>query len=66
MPGPINPPSGCSFHPRCPEKDKHLGCSIEEPRQIHLGEDHYIYCLPLKKEKPSYEGREFISDSWRM
>jgi len=65
VPSPINPPSGCSFHPRCPEKDKHLGCSIEKPRQVHLGGDHYMYCLPLKEEKPSYEGREFISDSWR-
>ncbi|MFX1329470.1 MAG: ABC transporter ATP-binding protein [Promethearchaeota archaeon] len=65
VPSPINPPIGCPFNPRCQEKDKHVGCGIEEPRKIHLGGDHYMYCLPLKEEKPSYEGREFISDTWQ-
>jgi oligopeptide/dipeptide ABC transporter ATP-binding protein len=54
VPSPINPPSGCPFHPRC-----------QEPRKIHIEGDHYIYCLPFKKEETSYEGREFISDSWK-
>jgi peptide/nickel transport system ATP-binding protein len=65
VPSPVNPPSGCPFHPRCQEKDKHLGCSTEEPRQIHLGGDHFMYCLPVKDEKTSYKGREFVSDTWR-
>ncbi|KKM17537.1 hypothetical protein LCGC14_1674780, partial [marine sediment metagenome] len=51
VPSPINPPTGCAFHPRCPERDKHIGCSVDEPRKIHLEGDHYIYCLPLKQEK---------------
>ncbi|MFX1573997.1 MAG: ABC transporter ATP-binding protein [Promethearchaeota archaeon] len=62
VPSPINPPEGCPFHPRCPEKDKHVGCGIEKPRKIHLGGDHYIVCLPFKDEKKSYEGMEYISD----
>jgi peptide/nickel transport system ATP-binding protein len=62
VPSPINPPEGCPFHPRCPEKDKHIGCGIENPRKIHLGGNHYIMCLPFKKEEKSYEGWEFISD----
>ena len=61
VPSPINPPLGCAFHPRCQEKDKHVGCGIDEPLKIHLGGDHYIYCLPFKDEKVSYEGRQFIS-----
>ena len=65
VPSPINPPLGCSFHPRCPEKDKHIGCGIEEPRKIHIGGDHYIYCLPFKHEHSSYEGKAVISDTWR-
>jgi len=65
VPSPINPPSGCPFHPRCREKGKHIGCGIEEPRKIYLGGDHYIYCLPFKDERDSYEGVEYISDTWK-
>ncbi len=50
VPSPINPPEGCSFHPRCPERGEHIGCSIENPREIHLGGDHYMVCLPFKSE----------------
>lgn len=62
VPSPINPPEGCTFHPRCPEKDNHIGCGLEHPRKIHLGGDHYIICLPFKDETKSYEGMKFISD----
>ncbi len=65
VPSPINPPVGCPFHPRCQEKGKHIGCGIEEPRKIYLGGDHYIYCLPFKEERVSYEGIEYISDTWK-
>jgi oligopeptide/dipeptide ABC transporter ATP-binding protein len=62
VPSPINPPEGCPFHPRCPDKDKHIGCGVETPRKIHLGGDHYMVCLPFKKESKSYEGMTYISD----
>jgi len=65
VPSPINPPAGCPFHPRCREKGKHIRCGIEEPRKIYLGGDHYIYCLPFKDERDSYEGIEHISDTWK-
>lgn len=63
VPSPINPPEGCHFHPRCQEKDKHVGCGIEEPKKIHLGGDHYMMCLPFKKEEDkSYKGMTYVSD----
>lgn len=38
-----NPPSGCRFHPRCPNKSKL--CEKEEPRLFKKGEDHYVMCF---------------------
>jgi peptide/nickel transport system ATP-binding protein len=42
IPNPINPPSGCRFHPRCPIAEG--VCSIEEPelRELRLG--HFAAC----------------------
>ncbi|MFX1600676.1 MAG: ABC transporter ATP-binding protein [Promethearchaeota archaeon] len=62
VPSPINPPSGCAFHPRCQEKGEHIGCGLENPVKIPLSESHYIMCLPFKKETKSYKGMDYISD----
>ena len=62
VPSPINPPSGCSFHPRCYEKENHEGCHINNPERVDLGGEHYIFCAPLRDEKKSYKGMEYISD----
>lgn len=38
VPSPLDPPSGCSFHPRCPEKDGVEGaaCSTEVPDLVQI------------------------------
>jgi peptide/nickel transport system ATP-binding protein len=36
VPNPINPPAGCSFHPRCPAM--HARCQVEQPRLEPSGE----------------------------
>jgi oligopeptide transport system ATP-binding protein len=41
VPSPINPPSGCSFHPRCPFALKH--CAEEEPR-LEFDGQHGVAC----------------------
>jgi oligopeptide transport system ATP-binding protein len=41
VPSPINPPSGCSFHPRCPFSLKR--CSEEEP-QLEFSGRHGVAC----------------------
>jgi oligopeptide/dipeptide ABC transporter ATP-binding protein len=42
VPSPINPPSGCSFHPRCPEC-KEI-CSRQEPPLQDAGDGHWVAC----------------------
>ena len=42
VPSPINPPSGCRFHPRCPECMDI--CRQEEPQLKNLGGNHWVAC----------------------
>lgn len=42
VPSPLNPPSGCRFHPRCPVALDI--CSIEEPRFWEVSRDHLLAC----------------------
>ena len=41
-PSPVDPPSGCRFHPRCPNADQL--CIDEEPRLRSIGDDHFVAC----------------------
>ena len=51
VPTPLNPPSGCRFHTRCPQVMEH--CKTIPPPLIHIGksEDHHTVWCHL------YEGR---------
>ncbi len=42
VPSPLNPPSGCRFHPRCPVAFDH--CSVQEPPFIEVSPDHWVAC----------------------
>jgi peptide/nickel transport system ATP-binding protein len=42
LPSPVDPPSGCRFHTRCPAADDQ--CRTEEPVMRAVGEDHYVAC----------------------
>ncbi len=42
LPSPINPPSGCTFHPRCPKVQD--VCMHEVPKWIELSTGHTVRC----------------------
>jgi peptide/nickel transport system ATP-binding protein len=54
VPSPLNPPSGCPFHTRCPRRemapDGGKICEMETPPWRDAGEGHRIFChIPLEK-----------------
>jgi peptide/nickel transport system ATP-binding protein/oligopeptide transport system ATP-binding protein len=42
VPSPINPPSGCRFHPRCPFAKAE--CSELVPQEKEIEKDHFVSC----------------------
>jgi peptide/nickel transport system ATP-binding protein len=48
VPSPLNPPSACNFHPRCPRfQEGH--CDVEEPPLYSFGAEHVAAChYPLE------------------
>ena len=42
VPSPINPPSGCRFHTRCPYAFDR--CRVEEPLLRSMGDGHMAAC----------------------
>lgn len=43
VPNPINPPTGCHFHPRCPIRELPL-CANERPELSAKGDGHQVAC----------------------
>ncbi|MFW9959595.1 MAG: ABC transporter ATP-binding protein [Candidatus Thorarchaeota archaeon] len=42
IPSPINPPSGCRFHPRCPKAFDR--CPVEEPELKEVSNERFVAC----------------------
>ena len=49
IPSPINFPSGCPFHPRCPYADEK--CKTEMPELVSTGLNHKVACHHIGKIK---------------
>ncbi|MFU8770986.1 MAG: ABC transporter ATP-binding protein, partial [Anaerolineales bacterium] len=46
VPSPLNPPTGCRFHPRCPVALEH--CAVEEPAFKEVSPDHWTACWRIE------------------
>ena len=42
VPSPVNPPSGCRFHPRC--RYARENCSVDVPEFMEVEKDHWVSC----------------------
>ncbi|HVO69039.1 MAG TPA: oligopeptide/dipeptide ABC transporter ATP-binding protein, partial [Aggregatilineaceae bacterium] len=44
----LNPPTGCRFHPRCPDRLKH--CHLHPPAYKEVGVQHQVACYLYTSE----------------
>jgi oligopeptide/dipeptide ABC transporter ATP-binding protein len=51
VPNPINPPSACNFHPRCP-KFREGHCDVDPPPLEPMGPQHLVACHYPLEESP--------------
>ena len=47
VPSPVNPPSGCRFHPRC--RSAMQVCQTQEPQLLDVGNGHLVACHLFNK-----------------
>ncbi len=53
VPSPINPPSGCNFHTRCPYVIEQ--CKQIEPPLVEIKPRHFAACIRISPEAPNIE-----------
>ena len=53
VPSPINPPSGCNFHTRCPYAIE--DCKKTEPPLVEIKPNHFAACIRISPENPNIE-----------
>jgi oligopeptide/dipeptide ABC transporter ATP-binding protein len=51
VPSPVNPPSGCNFHPRCPFAEKI--CAEVAPVLATVGDQHSVSCHVFGADAPA-------------
>ena len=53
VPSPLNPPSGCAFHPRCPFAMAH--CSEQIPAYQSVDSEHKVACHLYSTKEPALQ-----------
>ncbi|MFB6221906.1 MAG: dipeptide ABC transporter ATP-binding protein [Halolamina sp.] len=56
MPGLVDPPDGCRFHPRCPHAEPE--CKAEYPEMQSVGDDHDGRCIRWDDIDPEWADEE--------
>lgn len=49
MPDPMNLPTGCKFHPRCPKA--FADCAVTNPKMVEVEKGHFVHCLLYENER---------------
>ena len=60
VPSPINPPSGCTFHPRCPFANER--CKVERPKALPI-EDGMVACHAIEEGRLGVEERSYAGSA---
>ncbi|MBI3197199.1 MAG: ATP-binding cassette domain-containing protein [Rhodospirillales bacterium] len=60
VPSPINPPSGCTFHPRCPFANDR--CKMERPMALAI-EGGTVACHAIEEGRLPVEERTYVANS---
>lgn len=61
IPDPVNPPSGCRFHTRCPEARE--ACTRTNPDAFDLGDDHRTACFRVLDDHEYWSSPPITDDT---
>jgi peptide/nickel transport system ATP-binding protein len=64
IPDPVDPPSGCRFHTRCP--DAREACRRERPELLDTEGDHAVGCFRARPDHEYWESESIVDGDGRV